>query len=138
MEYVIYTPKNVGTKKAGQSTILLRRTSGNTISHGAVEALELKEGDKIGILHDKKNKEWYIIRHDEGFELKTSPSDSKKTKALRFSSSAMTNIILDSVGFTEMKSASMRLATEPTELKDILGFDKSLKGYAIITSSAKK
>lgn len=128
MALVKYDTTNVDNTKRGAATVRIHQKGVFSFSDGAVRMLGYEPGTKIEFLHDEESGDWYVIKGENGFDLRL---QSDKSKVLLANCAAIAQKILSATP-NEPKSALYKISNEPQEIE---GEDHN--AWCVIIASGK-
>lgn len=110
-----FSAANMQHTRVKESTLRVARQGANVISEEAVAALGITAGAKISLVQDNDHPEdWFVIMDEqEGFVLRA----ESKSKRLAFNCAALSNTMLDALGWDNAHSATFKLVTEAQEIE---------------------
>lgn len=114
-----------GSRTMDGPIIRINRKSAFSLSKELVEALSLKEEDRIALVSE--NSDWYIMNKADGFKVRTQSNGT----SMQFNCAELAKILLDSCKL-EGQSYRMKVSQSSTTLKD------GTTAWCIITASAKE
>lgn len=122
-----FNPNTVHSVRLGKSTIRFHKGGNISLSPTLVNALGLKQGDKIEIVCDEDSRDkrdWYLRKSNDGFSLRS----WKHTNMLWFCNASLGRMMAKQFAAGRV-SAGFLVATIPTEVEGV-------NYYAILTGSA--